>query len=504
MARPALLSTLIVCLCLSLALSLPAQAAGGAKRTVAKSKSVKKQAVGTKRRAAAPKRAAKPAAAPEDPEPKFREAMALCYDGSYRLALPLFKELSEKSSGPELNYWWARCAHRAGQLSLAIEKYQAALAGTPPPPHTRAYLAQAYIDNGDRPAAEAELARIQAESAAPAEAEPGATAPVAARPATPAGVITAAALSPTPRDDRRFRTYLRASLTPEYDTNVNVGPNDPDITLPGGRGQFQRPPVEGFLLRSNVFGDAYYDFGDRDGFGWRSNLIFLTNEYLDDETEDFDFTQIDARTALEYAVTDYRARLPFGYIHRRFAGDSLSHAFYLAPMFEYNVTKSLALNLGYRYENEDFNENFSPTTDRQNHTTGSGTFGARYSFETYGVKQWLSLGMGYSLRNARESRFSFEDWSIASAYSARWDTGTELYADLRYLDRSYDNANPLFPDDGDRADNRYTATLALTQSFAKHFFVSASYTFIRNQSNTPIFDYEKMLGGVTFGVKFDL
>jgi hypothetical protein len=496
MARTARLTTLIVCLCLGLSLSLPTDAVAGAQRTAAKSKSVKKRPSAPQRRAVAPKRAApkKDTKLAVDPELKFREAMALCYDGSYRLAAPLFKELAEQSSSPDLNYWWARCAHHAGQLAVAIEKYQAALARDSAYPRARADLAQAYFDKGDRAAAEAELARFQAETQAPAAAQPGA----------PAVAPTAALLAPAPRDDSRLRTYLRASITPEYDTNVNAGPNDPDITLPGGRGQFQNGAIEGFLLRSNVFGDAYYDFGDRDGFGWRSNLIFLTNKYLDDDTEDFDFTQIDARTALEYAVTDYRARLPFGYIHRRFVGDSLSHAFYLAPMFEYYVSKSLALNLGYRYENEDFNENFSPTTDRQNHTTGSGTFGARYSFDGLGAKQWVSLGMGYSLRNARESRFSFEDWSIASAYSARWDTGTELYADLRYLDRAYDNANPLFPDDGDRADNRYTATLALTQSFAKHFFVSASYTYIRNQSNTPIFDYEKMLGGVTFGVKFDL
>ena len=138
--------------------------------------------------------------------------------------------------------------------------------------------------------------------------------------------------------------------------------------------------------------------------------------------------------------------------------------------------------------------------------THAATFGPRYHLEFGGVAHTFSLFGGYSASDANSEQFSYHDWSIGTSYFARFKTGTELYADLRYLDRNYD-APPFVQaasdGSGDRKDQRYTVTFALTQPFLKNYFASLTYTYIENNSSGFFYDYDKNLIVVNLGANFN-
>jgi tetratricopeptide (TPR) repeat protein len=428
---------------------------------------------------------------------KLRVAMGLYYNHSYQLALPILNELANRVDTLDILYWLGRAAHESGQNSLAIEKFKIILdrdAATLPRIHLD--LAAAYAAIGDTGAAKEELQKILAMN-------PPAT--------TKQQVEMAMENLGTSRPftkNKRFSAAMRASIGPEYDSNINVEPNDALITLPD-KTQILTSTLDGWLVKLNFNGDVLYDFGAPGGFVWRNKISLLHNEYPDPRNSDFNYTQTEGYSALEYYLPNLRARLPVGIIDKRFANEALSRSFYLAPNVEVDLTKNLNLGVAYHYEDEEF---IGQRNDDQSNKTHTVTFGPRYQFKTANSLHSLSFMGSYSNRNAVASRFSYHDWSIGPSYFAHFNSGTELYADFRYLDRNYQapfcmpvGLNPvcLTPAGENRADQRYTASIAVSQTFYKHYFVSATYTYIRNASNTPLFDYDKYLVGINFGTNFD-
>jgi hypothetical protein len=427
---------------------------------------------------------------------KLREAMALYYDRSYRLALPLLQEIAAKIDTMDVLYWTGHAAYLTGQPDLAISKFQTMLERDPQNLNVRLELAQAYLLKGDKLAAKAEIDKVNQAKIAPALRQQLAQ--------------SAAQLA---ADDKRLYLSARASVGLAYDTNINVSASDATINLRDrlGRdaGTLTTRQLDGMGINFNVNGDVLYDFGGRNGWVSRGSLYFLHNEYPEGDDGLFNYTQTDVRSGLEYYAQDYRGRLPFGFIDRRFSNSGLSRSFYFAPSAEYSLNKNLELLLSYRYEDEEFIASRNDAQGNFTHTVG---FGPRYRFEKWNALHVVTLNTAFSERSAEAGRFSYGDWSIGPSYFARFSTGTEVYADLRFLDREYGapEANDPFidaipiPNWVDRRDKRYSASVAVSQNITKYFFVSASFAYVRNDSNVPLFDYEKMVGGVNLGVNLNL
>lgn len=434
---------------------------------------------------------------------KLHDAMALYYDQSYRLALPIFEEIAARIDTIDVLYWLGRTASMSGKPDLAIAKFKTVLERDPSLVEVRIELATAYLRKGDAAAAKAELQTV-----------------LAANPPEGLKQQVEQVLGNIALSDKRFFAAVRASIGPQYDTNINVGPGDPEITLPNGvgGGTLRSKQQEGPAMNANFNLDLLYDFGERDGFVWRNGINFLHNEYLSGgrnpktDDSDFNYTQTDVHTAIEYYAPAFRARMPFGMVDRRFSNRSLSRSYYFGPSVEYNLTKALELTLGYRFEEEEF---IGKALDAQSNITHTLTFGPRYSLEAANALHVLSFLGSYARRDAPAfdpnnrgnafSDFSYDEWSIGPSYFTHFKTGTELYADMRYRGRSYDGPTFFFKDVTDhRKDQWFTASVALSQTFYKNYFVSAYYSYIRNDSNTPLFDFDKHVAGVNFGVNFNL
>ncbi|MGH8603016.1 MAG: tetratricopeptide repeat protein, partial [Gammaproteobacteria bacterium] len=336
---------------------------------------------------------------------KLRQAMALYYDQSYRLALPLFQEIAQQAGTIDIFYWLARTAVKVGQPDLAIEKFRSILERDPTRTSVRLELALAYLQKGDRAAADAELRKAL-------EAEP---------PADLRQHIEQV-VKYIERADKRVAVALRASIGPEYDDNINVAPTDSIINRDDGGVLRTGERLEGWFIDFDALADLFYDFGKKDAFAWRGDVFFLHHEYPGSANSEFNYTQIDARSALEYGRPEFRVRLPAGFIDRRFSNEDLSHAFYLAPRGEYYLHRDLNVTLGYRYEDEELVDD---ANDDQSNVTHTGTFGPNYRFQAWGMDHFVSFLGAYAVRDAEAERFSYNDWSIGPSYVGRWKSGTE-------------------------------------------------------------------------------
>lgn len=421
---------------------------------------------------------------------KLHTAMALYYNGLYRLALPILKEVAAKNDTREVLYWLGRSAYETGETSLAIEKYQQILAREPNLSRVRLELAAAYKQAGNNDAAQMELQKVLAENP---DAE--------VRQLIEKAVVD---IEEPQTESKRFYAAIRASMGPEYDSNINVGPRDERILLANNQALTSKN-LDGWLLKFNVNGDALYDFGKPNGFAWHNHIQFLHHEYPGTTNSNFNYTQTDVYTGLDYYASKFKAKLPFGFIDRRFSNQSLSRSYYFMPNLEVSVSDNIDFALSYRYENEDF---ISPQFDALSGITHTGTFGPRFKFEAFSAEHSLALFGTYSRRDANNhpdlpGEWSFNEWSVGPSYFARFKTGTELYLDFKYLNRNYDAPARLFLGAGKRLDDRYTLTFSLSQTFYKNYFVSLSYNYTDNSSNAKLFDYDKNMVGLNFGTNLN-
>jgi len=314
---------------------------------------------------------------------KLHKAMGLYYNRQYRLALPIFQELAATDDRTPVLFWLGRSAYETGQTQLAIEKYQQILAREPNLSRVRLELAAAHIQNGNRDEARSELQRLlnenpdvglkqQIEQAIQQLDEPQQKA-----------------------TSKRFFTAIRASIGPEYDSNVNVGPRDERILLANDQ-LLTSKSLDGWLLKFNVNGETLYDFGDPNGFVWHNRIQFLHHEYPDKTNSNFNYTQTDVYTGLDYYAPKFKAKLPVGFIDRRFSNASLSQSFYFMPNLEIKVLDNMDFALSYRYEDEDFISQY----DALSGVTHTGSFGPRFKFEALNAEHSLALFGTYSRRNA--------------------------------------------------------------------------------------------------------
>lgn len=412
---------------------------------------------------------------------KLREAMALYYNRQYRLALPLLQEVVVTDDRTEVLFWLGRTAYETGNINLAIEKYRQILARDPKLARVRLELAAAYRQTGDKAAADIELKKILDENpdtALKTQIEQ-----------------TRQNLDQPQAIGQRFFSAVRASIGPEYDSNINVGPRDEVILLANNQ-SITSKNLDGWLIKFNVSGESLYDFGKPNGFVWHNRIQFLHNEYPGSTNSNFNYTQTDVYTGLDYYGSSFKAKLPVGFIDRRFSNQSLSRSYYFMPNLEINLLDKLDFALSYRYENEDF---ISLQYDALSGITHTGTFGPRFKFEAFDAQHSLALFGAYSRRDAKAARFSYNEWSVGPSYFARFKTGMDLYLDFKYINRDYDAPALLFVDKGNRLDNRYALTFSLSQTFKKYYFVSLNYNYTDNSSNTQLFTYDKNMVGLNFG-----
>jgi len=166
--------------------------------------------------------------------------------------LPILQEITGRVDTMDVLYWLGHAAVKSGELDLAIAQFKTMLERNPDLLQVRLELANAYLGKGDAVAATAELDKVLA-----------ANPPKDLR-AQIELVKTNIALS-----NKRLFATIRASTGFQYDDNVNAGPTDSTITVPGGGGtgvnidNWSADPENPYNYSRD--GDFYYNYAAKFG-----------------------------------------------------------------------------------------------------------------------------------------------------------------------------------------------------------------------------------------------
>jgi len=296
--------------------------------------------------------------------------------------------------------------------------------------------------------------------------------------------------------DRRLKDYQRfrfnASAGFDYDSNVTLQPGDPGAAalVSGKEDVFWSlaASLEYNVLPPGPF--ALWGF-----YGYYQTLHHRLTAY--------DLISNTAGVVPAYTWSNSRLWVPFIFNYSNVGYNPYSTNYALAPTYLYLFTPKIGVEAGMRlgYKNYWFPVSF-PQDDRTGRSLGA------------------SLAMYYFLKNQEgylQARFSYDrDWT----QGRNWDSnsyrlsltvlypvtsGLKIKGSADFILQPYDNnwfdGNPFIVNPK-RNDKIFIGALEVTQKIYKRLELSGHYYFVRDDSNTPLYDYSRHIVGLQLGYRY--
>jgi len=144
-------------------------------------------------------------------------------------------------------------------------------------------------------------------------------------------------------------------------------------------------------------------------------------------------------------------------------------------------------------------EKYEPS-DKEGYDNVNRVYDLSPSFYFNNRRDIITLAISHENSNARQNRHSFEAIHYSISYFRKILRDTEFFARYRYTNREFDTKPLLYTQD--REDKRHGFYAVLSQNFLKHFFASLHYSYLSNDSNADLYDFDRSIYGLSAGVKF--
>ncbi len=415
---------------------------------------------------------------------KLARALELYYEHKYAEALALFKEIAAKAETMDVKFWLGSCAMRAGQIDLAISKYREMLEIDPGLHRVRLELATALYMAGQYGKAREELQRV-----------------LASDPPKPVRENIERMLAKISEKMGRFYPALRLGLGIQRDSNVSAGPDEELIRIPiGGQIHLQetQQEVSDWVGVIHMAGRLLYDVEAPNGFMINTEASFYQTHNTDHHK--FDFTYLNVSMGPWWAGKRAVLKLPVGFGKAIYGHDPLYNRTYVSPAVEYFVTKWMSITAGFSYIDDEYNPR-----DRKGQTNINRIWSVGPKFYFQDKKHILSLFYSNEDLSADDDGYSYEGYNLGGSLLVRLPWSLECYLRYVYSDREHDG-QPLparrMGWSFDREDERHNFYLGLTKGLRNHLFVTLYFNWLDNDSNTPIYEFDKTIYGLSVGVRF--
>ncbi|MDY6970913.1 MAG: tetratricopeptide repeat protein [Thermodesulfobacteriota bacterium] len=410
---------------------------------------------------------------------KLAQALTLFYDRKYARALPFFREISEKLETMDIMFWSAMCAQRGGAPGSAIKKFNEMLDIDPNLYRVRLELATAYFNLGKY-----DLARQQLEVVRDA------------KPPESVKENIEKLIAAIDEKTRKFFPSVHFSLGIQHDSNVSTGPDRETVGVPGGGALTltdTQKEVSDWVTVTNLSGDLLCDPGSRKGLMWDTTASFYQTNCS--EHYKFDFTHLRCTSGPWWVWTSSVLKLPVAYARNSYEHDELFDTFDVSPSYEYFFTRNLSMRGMFSYSHDSYEPSDSHGENNINRI-----WEINPNFYFNNRNDIVSIYLTGENRNAKDDRYSYDGINVAVSYFRRFSHDTELFARYKYSDRDYKAPELLWTND--REEERNNLYIALSQEFLKHYFASIFFNWIDNDSNTALYDYDKIIYGLNVGFKF--
>ena len=421
---------------------------------------------------------------------ELAEALTLLYDREYARALPIFRDISDRVETMDIIFWLASAAAGAGEIELSIKKYREMLAVDKGLHRVRLELANVYFRAGRYQEAQQELETVL-------EAKP------------PEGVKNNVErlLAAIEEKTRRLFTNMRVSLGIQKDGNVSAGPDGEFINVTGGGviGPLTntQKKLKDWVSTANFAGNALYDFGEKSGWMWNTTGSFYQTHNLSYPL--FDYTQWRLTSGPWLVGKRSVLKIPIGYAENIYEHDHLFDTLDFSPSYEYFFTPTFSLRGMFSFSEDAYEETAPPARDKSGQDTDHQTLELNPNFFLNNRKDVLSFFLSREEVKTSDTRFTYNASSWAVSYFKplslfSWDM--EFYSRYKYTRRNYASAALLWPEAHLRKDIKHNFYFVLSKNFWKRYFASINYNYIRNDSNTDLYTFDKYVYGFNMGVRF--
>ncbi|MBW1806463.1 MAG: tetratricopeptide repeat protein, partial [Deltaproteobacteria bacterium] len=400
--------------------------------------------------------------------------LTLFYDREYARALSIFKELSDKVETMDVRFWYASSAAKVGESELAIKKFKQILDVDPNLHQVRVELATVYLEMGNYDEARSELHTV-----------------LEARPSKAVKDNVEKLLAAIDEKAKRLFVNLRGSIGLERDQNVNSGPDGATIGTPlAGIILLTQRDVK---LRDRRTGNALYDTGESKEWMWNTTGSFYQSHLSD--YHEFGATQFSVTTGPWLVRTQSILKVPVGYARTNYEHDHLFNRIDLSPSYEYFFSGRFSLRgkLSYSQDNYKPAEKWELENDNR-------IIEISPNFYINNGKDILSFYLSDENLNAKIERVSYDATNMAVSYYKPFERDWDFYLRFKYSKRGYLDPTPnwIF----DREDERHSLYMVVSKNFRERYFASFKYNYVKNMSNTALYDYTKHLYGISMGFKY--
>lgn len=277
---------------------------------------------------------------------------------------------------------------------------------------------------------------------------------------------------------------LSLSLGVQLDSNVILEPSD-------SRAAAEIADEED--TRYLIYFTGGYRLSDREP--WHVGTGYSFYQSIHQDLEEFDTTSHDLRVYGWYNRERYQARLHYNYNYILVGDNKYLSLHGVNPLLNILWEKKQMTQLQYRFQSKDFldSDQFPANSQRDgnNHLIGLTQF---YFFAKEGN---LRTGYSYDRDSTDGEDWDYQGHRLFVGLGLPPVIGVKLDLIAEFYPRAYENPHSLSPE-GDKRDDRYQAyTLALTRDFTKHLALSFQYLYSKNDSNLPIFEYDRTIYSFT-------
>jgi tetratricopeptide (TPR) repeat protein len=424
---------------------------------------------------------------------KLAEALMLYYDGQYSKALPIFNEIARDIETTDVMWWIGTSAMNTGNLEMAVKKFKEMLTVDPNLHRVRLELSATYFKLGRYDEANKELLIVKA--------------------ANPPPEVLAnidRMLTAIKEQQRQVTLGFRFGMGYMWDSNVSAGPDNQTLNIGTGTSTFtlaeDAAKVSDGAVVNSVGVNLLYDFGDKQGFMWNSDVSLYSTAYS--KYGKYNYLMTDVSTGLWWVGRQDILKLPVGYLSQSLGSNyfdhRLSNIIHFDPSYEHFFNQYFSLKGSISLSGEFFTETTNKAMDNVTQR-----YEINPNIYLFNRRQVISLTAGYEMVNAdnkigsTETRlFSYESQYYGISTLLRFPTQTELFLRYRWNDRRYKTPPAQFWYPDDRIDRKDVYTVVLSQGFLKYCFASFAFNYTDNKSNADLYKFDKETYTLMLGFYF--
>jgi tetratricopeptide (TPR) repeat protein len=408
------------------------------------------------------------------------DALTHYYDNNSAEAVEAFETFPDNYLTAEFRYVYAEASLQAEEYETALAQYRQPLELDPRLHPARLDLALTYYRQGKVEAARKEMLRIE-EEALPEYVDNRL-----------AGLQTA--LGKTRRGVHDFRLYLSQSI--QWDSNVGLDPDDDVVTAPdGGVYRFDGAAGKTDGWRSETPARVHWDYERfaEHGFQWGTEATLYNLEYLDSSPYDSFFWKLESGP--QWRMDRWRMALPLAYGQRFYSDSRLYDLYGVSPEASYRCSRSLRINGRMKYFRKSYADDKDDALDKSMYT-----YEIEPAYYYNASRDYIGLTLGWKEDRAEDSRFS--DDTLRISLSASHHFRQDIRGYVRYTHRFQSYPEPFPGWASGREEDEDSIYLSLVKHFPTGLFIDANLYYARNDSNTALFDYDRIIGGIGMGLRF--